>query len=116
MLIREPITNGEAKQLPCVIKSTDELVGILEKSMREIEENPEKYFITDKGNLRKSFKDSIEVSDLGKYGVSVEGIDSIKVEFSFKPEKINGEVIYTVYSREFLPGGGECSVRVQEHA
>lgn len=91
-----------------MIKGPEKLVEILEKSMQEIAENPEKYFITDKGKLRKSFKDSIEVSDLRKYGVSVEGIDSIKFSFSFKPEKINGEVIYTYSLESFYPVEGSA--------
>ncbi len=109
MLIRELITNGEVKQLPSVIKSTDGLVEILEKSMQEIAENPEKYFVNKRtGNLREQFTDVIKTSDLRKYGVSVEGIDSIKFSFSFKPEKINGEVVYTYSLESFYPGEGSA--------
>ncbi len=109
MLIRELVINSQAKQLPCVIKGPGKLVEILEKSMQEITENPEKYFINKRtGNLREQFTDVIKTSGLRKYGVSVGGIDSIEFSFNFKPEKINGEVVYTYSLESFYPVEGSA--------
>ncbi len=99
------VVEGEAKQLPNVIKSPDELAEILEKSIQEIAKNPEEYFINQRtGNLRRAFNDIVKTSDLK--GVPIEGIDSIKVAFSFKEETIDNKVIYTYSLESFYPVEG----------
>ena len=105
--------NGEAKQLPCVIKSTDELVGILEKSMQEIEENPEKYFISQKtGDLRKNFKEDITISPemAEELGIPAGSIEKVRLMFGYEQviDPRTGEKVNVYILKSFFPVKGKA--------
>ena len=111
------VVNGEVKQLPCVIRGPEKLVEILEKSMQEIMENPEKYFITDKGKLRKDFKEDITIPPemAEELRIPAGSIEKVRLMFGYKQvidQETNKRVnVYTLES--FFPVKGKAVYEYQ---
>ncbi|WP_297490459.1 hypothetical protein [Thermococcus sp.] len=101
------VVNGQAKQLPKVFNSEEELARFLREVVNKALKDPdyqEKFFKN--GVPKPNFGISV---DLKKVGVNVDGIDVVKLEFKFE----DGEfVLKTAYPTKgwtvetFIPGKG----------
>ena len=109
--------NGQAKRLLWVIKGPEELAEILEKSMQEIEENPEKYFITDKGNLRRAFKEDITISPemAEELRIPAGSIEKVRLMFGYEQviDPRTGEKVNVYILKSFFPVKGKAVYEYQ---
>ncbi len=92
---QEIVVNDQAKQLPKVFNSEEELAGFLKEVVEKVSENPEyKEEFLEHASEGKGF--GIPV-DLKKLGINVDGIDMVRLEFKFE----DGEfVLKTAYPQK----------------
>ena len=112
------IVNGEAKQLPCVIKDSQQLAQLLTKTLQEMEENPQKYFISQRtGNLRNNFKEDITIPPemAEELRIPAGSIEKVRLMFGYKQvidQETNKRVnVYTLES--FFPVKGKAVYEYQ---
>ncbi|NJF26167.1 hypothetical protein E3E29_11110 [Thermococcus sp. Bubb.Bath] len=108
------IANGQEKELPTVINNPEQLAQLLKKTIQEMKKNPEKYFLTTKGNLRKTIDESVPVPT--EVAEELNGkIEEVEVMFSYKQltePRTGGKVnVYTLES--FFPVKGEAVYEYQ---